>query len=213
MGKTIAVFLGINGATTSLNESGVVKVYSKENENWKVIKEILLKMDESMSIVSIRENIQSTIEALGDCRIFIGNKVTGIPYTILEKIGYNIWEIEGKPEEFLDYVLENEYKQDELEFADDVKLQAVPCPVSNGKDGYFSIDLKKIQEGNINYSSKQVLLPFLNNTPFYELEIICSHEPKWLDMELKRKNLKADVESNVKNKVKITVSHKVCGEL
>ena len=211
MDKSIAVVLDGNGMTTSLEESSIVKVYFMDKGNWKVIKEIICKIDDSMSLILIRENIKIMIEALGNCRIFIGNKVTGLPYTIFEKMGYNIWEIVGRPEEFLDYVLEKECDMDDLKLMDEVKPKIL-APVNSGKEGYFTIDLKKIQEGNMNVSSKQVLLPFLNNTTFYELKIICSHQPNWLATEFKRRNLKAEVQSNTGNMVEITVSHIICSE-
>lgn len=210
MDKSIAVVLNDNGKTTCLDESSIVKLYCMDNGNWKVIKEIICKIDENVSLVVIRENINSMIEALGTCRIFIGNKVTGLPYTVLEKMGYNIWEISGKPKEFLDYVLEKERNHDRAKSDNKDKAEIVIGPVNNGQEGYFSIDLKKIQKGDMSISSKQVLLPFINNTIFYELKIICSHQPNWLEMELKRQNLKAEVNSNSKNEVEITVSHKLC---
>ncbi len=211
MNKSIAIVLDDNGQTTCLGEPSIVKVYFSDNGNWKIIKEIICKIDENMSLILIRENIKNMIEALGTCRIFIGSKVTGLPYTVFEKMGYNIWEIAGRPEEFLDYVLEKECNQHNLKLDDEVKPKIL-APIKSGNEGYFTIDLKKIQEGNMSVSSKQVLLPFLNNTTFYELKIICSHQPNWLEMELKRRNLKAEVQLKAGNQVEITVSHIICSE-
>ena len=40
MSMKIAVFIGEDGKTISLNQSGTTKVYLKEGEEWKIIKEI-----------------------------------------------------------------------------------------------------------------------------------------------------------------------------
>jgi hypothetical protein len=50
-------------------------------------------------------------------------------------------------------------------------------------------------ESSQRITSKQVLLPFLNNNNFNELEIDCSHVPHWFDKEFKRLNLKSEAET------------------
>ena len=80
------------------------------------------------------------------------------------------------------------------------------------KDGYYFINLRKIQEHNINLTSKGILLPFFKTTVFYQLEIICGHIPPWFEAEGKRLNLKFEGEVISKDEIRVTVYPKGCSE-
>lgn len=42
------------------------------------------------------------------CKIFVGSEIKGIPYNVLDKMGFNTWELEGYPKEFLGFVFDSE---------------------------------------------------------------------------------------------------------
>ena len=213
MSKEIAVFLDTSGQTISFNEAGIVKVYAKKNDEWDVVKEYKFSLDNDMNLKLMRESITVVVETIEPCKVIVAKTVTGIPYNILEKNGYNIWEIEGEPKDFLDYVLAKEEVEESSKLGPNEQRETMPeKPIETDKDGCYYIDFKKLQEVNKNITSKKALLPFLRNKTFYELEIIFSHIPPWFDNEIKSLNMQSEILMLSANQYKVTVWNKICGE-
>lgn len=212
MQKEIAVFLGDDGQTISIYKSGLIKVYTKEQGTWKVLKEIPFIIDETDGIKSVRKSLTTMVQDLEKCKVFVGKEVTGLSYTVLEIAGFNIWEMEGKPEEFLDFVLEKEEEEELTENSEEKVVEVMVEPISPNKDGNYYINLNQLQNSKSGVTSKQALLPFLRNAVFYKLDIICSHLPLWLEGELERLCLKSDTEKTGANEYKVTVYSEKCKE-
>ncbi|MCB2357569.1 Fe-only nitrogenase accessory protein AnfO [Clostridium estertheticum] len=190
MGMEIAVFLGENGETISFNQSGVTKLYLKEKSEWKVIKEIIFEINDLMSTETIRDNVKNMADALGECKVFVAGDVKGLPYTILDNMGFNLLKVEGTPEGFLELVLKGEEERKLKK----QRAEIIPRPSINGKEGHYFIDIQAEMEDNEELTSKQLLLPFINNTEFKKLEIICTHVPLWFGGEFSKLNLSSDIE-------------------
>ncbi|MHC1682782.1 MAG: Fe-only nitrogenase accessory protein AnfO [Clostridiaceae bacterium] len=197
----IAVLINTNGESISFNESGVIKVYSNADKDWRVIKELPFEVDNVQSPKELRDLIKKSAESLDTCKVFVAKEVKGLPYTIFDGLGFNIWQLEGLPKELLDYI----YEKEEEEKAKKLKPVEIPVPIINGKEGHYFIDLKTELHNNEALTSKKVLLPFLNNTSFEELEIICGHIPPWFNGEFKRLNLKSESEQLRGNTFKVIV--------
>lgn len=206
----IAVLLNSDGETSSFNESGVIKVFSKQEGEWNKTKEVLFNIEENINIMCFRENIVSIVNFLGNCKIFVARYISGIAYNILDTMGFSSWEIHGVPEKFLDSLLEDEklYKLNKL--STEKKFNSLAAPVQTSNEGFFYMNLKELQNSNSNLSTKQALLPFLKNTAFYELELLCSHIPPWFEAEFKKMNLTADIHELGHNEYKINIYHKEC---
>jgi len=209
MSMGIAVFLGENGKTKPFNQSGVTKLYFKEKSEWKIIKEIIFEINDLMSTETIRDNIKHMADAIGECNVFVAGDIKGIPYTVLDNMGFNLLKVEGNPEDFLELVLNSEK---ERKFKKQ-RAEIIPTPSINGKEGYYFIDIQVEMEDNEKLTSKQLLLPFINNTDFKELEIICTHVPLWLDNEFSKLNLSSDVEKINDGTVKVRVYPKIISEI
>lgn len=199
----IAVFLNHKGETAIFNENGIVRVYLKDEKEWKVIKEIPFGINHLKSLKEIRENIKNMAEYLNNCRVFVAAEMNGIPYTIFESMGFNLWKVEGTPVDFLDHVLENE-EQERLNKLNKTN-KTILMPIKSDEVGNYHIDLKIILESNEMVTSKQILLPFLHNTKFNELLIRCGHIPKWFEGEFKKLGFKWEVENINKNELNIKV--------
>lgn len=210
MDKLIAVLENSNGEASSFSETGMVKVYLKNESGWNVINNIIFNIVEIDEIEAIKIKIKSIVEALENCKIFVGSKITGYSYTLFEKKGINAWQMQGKAESFLDYILEKEEELREKSNAINSESEEVPTPILNGKSGFYKINLKDVLDKNSNLTSKKVLLPFLKNTEFDELEIICAHIPKWFQQEFDDCNLKSTTEESSAGEIKVIVSHKSC---
>ena len=206
----IAVFQDINGKTQSFFEPGIIIVYSKTLSEWKITNEIIFRIDNIASLKEVRESIRNMAEALGDCKIFVGRDVKGVTYNVLDGMGFNTWELEGTPKEFLDFVFEKE--QEEAEEAAKAKTADQLSLIEEIKDGNYFLDLKKVQESNVNLTSKGILLPFLNATTFYELKIICGHVPPWFQATFKKLNLESESQSISQNEIIVRVYPKACSK-
>lgn len=212
MNIKMAVVLNGSGGTETIHEGSIIRIYSKEKDNWQVIKEFPFTLRGLMVLKAIRENMLNLIEMLGECKIIVAKELNGVPNSILDMSGFTIVEVAGKPDDFLDDVLERIEEHEVSLILAAKEKEANTKPVSLKDDGYYYINLKELQNKDSGITSKQALLPFLNNTSFYELEIICSHEPRWLEEELKRLNMKSVITMVDANEYKIVVCNKTCNE-
>ncbi len=205
MSLAIAACIDKNGETTTLMEPCNITVYSKEAGRWTLTKEMDFEIDVNNGLKGVRDRLAALADSMGDCKIFVGKSVTGAAYTVLESKGFNIWEIEGKPEEFLYYVLEKEEEQEIAKPQVPAEPVIKAAPVLKDKAGHYFINLKELQENKSVVTSKQALQPFLRNKCFSQLEIICTHVPPWLEGELQSLQLKFLYTKLEENKIKVMV--------
>lgn len=201
----IAVLIGKDGYTGSIYESGMVVLYEREEEKWIVKNKIVFNVNTSKGMGAVRERMALLIENLGSCNVFLGKRVDGIPYSILKKSGYAIAEASGKPEEFLDELREMMMESKEKEAKKRKKEEVSIEPIAIGEEGCYFINLESIQTSNPGISSKKILMPFLENKPFKELKIFCSHTPRWLEGGLLTLNMKLEVKELVKGEFEVRV--------
>lgn len=209
MAKDIAVYVDDMGNTAPINSNGKVVVYRRNADNWNVTKELKVTFDKSKGVKELRKKMDEIIVFLEGCKIFLAHTVMGIAYFSLEKAGFSIWEYEGEPLDFLNYILEKEeVTENELP----VTTQGViPLPKFLG-NGMYSVSIKEIQESNSNITSKNVLLPFLRKEKFYSLEVICNHVPLWLESEMLNLNYKFNTQKINASEFIVLIERKVCCE-
>ena len=209
MTREIAVCLNDSGITSSLYDASALVVYQKKQGNWNVVRERNFSLDQQAGMVGLRRQMAEVLPFMDSCRIFVGWSVVGIPYFELEKMQCSIWEFEGAPLAFLDYVLEKEEERmNESQSKVSTRI-AIPQERENG-DYYISI--KEVQENSGGITSKQVLLPFLRQGKFYSLEVVCNHVPPWLEMELTGDSLTGRIEKVAPMEIHIYIRKRGCGE-
>ena len=69
-----------------------------------------------------------------------------------------------------------------------------PLAVGDGTDGYYQMNLAEVLNSDPDLNSKQVLIPFLQETAFKKLVILCDHTPRWLAKELEHLNVRIESE-------------------
>jgi len=207
MAFDIAVYLGKKGETTSLNNPGKLVVYRKRQGRWKACREKEFTTDPVEGMSGLRRMMGEVLEVMGECMIFVGHTVTGIPYFELEKANCMVWEMQGKPGEFLDIILDREEQEQRRE--EKGSLLVIPEPVEVG-EGRYRVSIKEIQDCGGGITSKQVLQPFLRRGEFYELEVACSHVPPWLEAEFTAGSLNGEVSSSTPGEIKLVVTKKCC---
>ena len=103
--NSIAVLLNDNGETSSWLDSGIIKVYERTNEEWIELKSLPYSISTNSNILSLRKYLSELVEKLDDCRIFVAKEVSGQLFSILESYCFNVYELNGIPNIFLDSVL------------------------------------------------------------------------------------------------------------
>lgn len=210
MSKQIAVFVDESDEIALPNKAAAIKIYEKQSGKWNTLKQFSFSIPESKIIKNFRGNLLNIVNLLGECNIIVGKEISGLIYTVFEQAGFRIVEADGKPEELLDELVEKieEYEASLILNAEEFVTGVEPKALDD--DGHFFINLKELQGNKSNVTSKQALLPFLKNRTFYELQVICSHEPPWLENELERLKLNKTVEQISANEFKIIITKKCC---
>jgi Fe-only nitrogenase accessory protein AnfO len=191
----VAVILDAGGETGRLSEPGNIVVYSKDGCSWKIARETEFSIDNSKGLSELRQKIAELKEFLGDCKIFVAKSASGAMFFELEKSGFSIWEISGRPAEFLDSVVEQEEKDENSDNQPSLKIPE-PLEIS---PGYFYVSIKEIQGKVPGISSKMILQKFISQGNFNALEIICDHVPPWIELDADRKELRMETEKKAPN--------------
>jgi Fe-only nitrogenase accessory protein AnfO len=207
--KAMAIFLNSEGLTAALEEAGSIRVYTKNstNDSWEISEEFAFSLLESSSILELRNLISSMIQRIGDCRIFVAREVAGQLYNVLEANRFTIYEVEGKPEQFLDSILASE--AEETRKSIEKSKQVTECyPEKTNLEGVYYINLQVAMSADPNLTSKKILLPFLMKKDFKVLEVICDHIPKWFDVEFEKLGLNSTSSKFRENDYKVIISIK-----
>lgn len=210
--QKIAVYLDGNGRSMSFDASGKLSVFSKENDKWEIISEIPLTINKEDSINELREQIISAADKMGECRVIVGKSVFGLAFNVFNSKGYSIWEFDGEPQSFLDYIDEREEQQK--------KEEALAAATRENEEGDNFIQFEEVSDGcykanlielqqKFKATSKKLLIPFLNNCRFKELQLICGHIPPWIEYELDKYKLQMRSEKNDCNEYLITLTKSV----
>lgn len=207
MVNQVAVYLNNSGKTADINEAGFIRVYLKECGEWKVIRELPFKIDRTKGMKVIRSEIIKTVEILDQCKIFVAKSVSGLTYTVLDNMGFTIWEIPDEPSKFLQYVLDKEEKEEMLANIPATNETNTIAPIETDKEGYYYLNLKELQENRATITSKQALQPFLNKGSFNELKVTCSHVPGWMERELERMDFKFKIFKDNPTEYNVVISH------
>jgi Fe-only nitrogenase accessory protein AnfO len=180
MGPEIAAILSKDGCSSTLSEPGTVVVYQRQGCSFEPVREMAFALDQDKGLKELRAKMAGLIQFLNGCTIFVARSASGALYFELEKAGFSIWEISGKPADFLSIVLEDEEK--ERVAAQVSGVTGIPAPAERSPGSFF-ISIKEVQGKSPAISSKQVLQQFIREGQFRELEIICDHVPPWIVMD------------------------------
>ncbi len=199
----IAVMVDEQGKTSGLEQDGTLRIYSKTDGEWSIVREKKYYIQNITNAALLRECICEIGKWMMESRILIVNRIRGIHYIAFEEHQISMLEIKGLPEDFLDDVrdcLRHQRTGKEVPLEHNAIYEAQP--------GIYYTDLREVMKGNTSYSSKQILLPFIKNREFKSLEILCEHVPKWLEKNLTELKLMLTVEK-FKDCLKVRIYHKV----
>ena len=160
-----------------------VNIYQFEGDAWKAASNFQWQIGELSGMIHVRTGVQGLIEQLGDCRVIIGRKITGMPYHIFDREGFHIFEADSPISSELFDAIQRELTQAaterEEQNSDGQRIHKTPYSLNN--DGIYYLNLIELQQAFPEISSKKALRQFLLETPFSELHLVCNHIPPWLN--------------------------------
>ena len=199
----ISVIMNDEGNSNSFESNAIVAIFEKRVALWSIIKRIPVCIDFSQELPSLRKDVQKFILQLDDCKIIVGKNITGIPYHLLNKMGFDIFEVELFTPAILDQILSD------VKSASNTNTDNIG-PVETNVPGVYLLDLIALQNKNPEISSKMVLQPFLTNTTFLQLDIICSHLPPWLKDFADKKGLTLTSNEKMNGTIKVSITKSCC---
>ena len=185
----IATYVNDDDNVVSFYEKGSLVLFDKMDGKWEKTKIIPLDLTPEMKIPQLRLVFESLSPHLENCKTFLAGDVKGVPYAMLEGLGFNIWRSTGFVIDQLDYIVEKE----EAAILAAKAAKPEPAIVGDIRDGFYRFDLADALNSDPDTTSKQLLLPFLEKTTFQRLELICEHPPRWFNSEFPRLKLRYEV--------------------
>lgn len=200
MKNKIAAFVDENGNALPITSTGHIRVYEIRDANWVCIDQFPFGVAGETSIAEIRKRIHEVAGGMEGCIALIVNQSKGIFNSIFEEeLHIRIFSATGNPIAVLFQVRDIIRTQiiQAIERIDKWKSgneYIVPVVIGEQPEGCFQINLMKIQEKNENIDSKEIILHFLQNEHFLELEIVSLQKPKWIALELPKLQFETNTE-------------------
>lgn len=120
-------------------------------------------------------------------------------------MGFAIFEVERFTTEILDTILWDTKRN----YAEEEEPQSI-SPAETDVAGMYFLDLISLQIQNPDISSKMALQPFLSNTPFLQLTIVCSHLPPWIEKFIAGKGFNLETKKTVDGKIQVSIMKTTC---
>ncbi|TCT24027.1 Fe-only nitrogenase accessory protein AnfO [Thiobaca trueperi] len=174
----IAACIDGQGEPLSPQEPCILRLFAHEDGAWRHVSDTAFNGITARSIAEITQQAERLGALLDGAEALLVRDVKGIAVTLLQNLGLRLWRLDGPPEAALDAV------RRELEAA----ARELPDPArffaSGETEGEYRIDLAAVLASDSSLNSQLVLVPFMQQTPFSRLEVVCDHPPRWLDRQL-----------------------------
>ncbi len=174
----IAVFINEYSQILPFYSLGIVEIYSDDESNWNCINQIPFDMTYQRDLADVQLKINMLTSEFEDCSLLIVENIKGLPSILLQEKGIGIWKFKGL---FLPELLGFVKKELEKALAKPEKIIVSPVLIGSEEDAEYEIDLIPLLCENRMLNSRDILIPFMKETNFKKLRIICSHLPKWFN--------------------------------
>ena len=199
----ISIIMNYSSNINSFEDGAVILVFVNRDAFWTILKRVPVDIDFSQDLPLLREDIRNLIAELDDCKIIVGKTISGLAYHMFDKMGFDIFEIEQFNAKILDQILSDLT-------CTSTKNINMTSPVEMDVPGIYFLDLISVQNQNPEISSKMILQPFLTNTPFLQLNLICEHLPPWIENFITGKEMKLTTEKTTDGKVQVNITKTYC---
>jgi hypothetical protein len=132
--------------------------------------------------MTLRQAVTDLLPMISDCDILAGRELSGLAFSVFNRAGLHIFEIQAINDKVLDGMVDDVVSAD---MAQNTKEEIIRSarPVSIGAPGIYFLDLVLLQTECPEVSSKKAMKDFFEQTPFLELHLICRHIPPWIESE------------------------------
>jgi Fe-only nitrogenase accessory protein AnfO len=180
MAREIGAFVDEAGRAAALLQPCSLRIYRRDQGQWRLDRSTPLNLADASGLADLRRRVAEIIAVFGDCKTALAAAFQGAALHEMEKAGIELWEVDGEPTELFDTIL----LETEKAAQESNKAAALPFPVlENLGEGKFSLSIAEVQRSSGGLTSKQVLLPILQQGSFRELAVLCTHVPPWLEAE------------------------------
>lgn len=151
----------------------------------------------------MRDKLRHLVATLGNTRILVATSISGIAYSVLDQRGFRLCEMDGFTPDILDALVESVNTP--------IGMQGIADhPVETSTPGHYVCDLTAILKEYPDLTSKKVLRPFFENTPFIEVQVLFGHMPPWILPELAERGLGCDKADADDGKVRLRIFPLLC---
>lgn len=189
MKRLIAVIVNEEELISDMTEANKIILYGKNEQKWTIQKEIEVEDVMDGYMADVRKNLDDIIKELDDCKILLGKSITGLVFNTFNQAGFILSELDEFDDKMLDFLYSDILEEYEEALAEKEANNIPTAPIETDIKGHYFFDFGLLKNSGSSLSSKDVLRPFLNETPFKQLEIICDHVMPWLETELQKREL------------------------
>lgn len=203
----IAVVENDNQKTISIFEPGFIAIYEENGGAWKVLKRFENKVYNAKGITEVRTAVADTVKQLDDAKIVVASEISGIAFGAFQAAGFDVFLVENNTLDFLDSI-----KKEMLELNEERKEKPVGFNIMQFLEpgmnkGDFSLNMEDILLKNPELTSKKILIPYLKSGEFNRLDVICSHVPKWFNIDLGGMGLEYEIVKELPNIITVRIVH------
>ena len=184
----IAVVLDENERTASFEKNTFIQVYSKTENGWISGAKVMVDVENEQDAYTFNESLAKLMDQIPKCKLLVVKSISNPYLTFFEEQLFHIWEMEGNPLDYLDYVYDSHSQEQRKK-----NLQKKLIAPIRTEEGDYYINLQDIMNDNSPLTSKQVLIPFFQEKNFKKLIVDCDHYPRWFDSELPKTNFNVEI--------------------
>lgn len=201
----IAVVEDNSQKTSSIFEPGFIAVYEGAGGKWNLLNRFENKVCDARGISSVRAAVENTVKQLGDVRVVVASDIPGIAFGVFQASNFSIFLVEDCVLDILDSIRKEMHEIAEKKQKAPSQFDIMQFLKPGVNKGDFSLNLEEIMLKNPDLSSKKILIPYLNEKSFNNLDIVFSHIPKWFDTELAVLGFKYETVSELPNKLTLRI--------
>jgi hypothetical protein len=201
----VAVFQKKQVIPDNFYQFSCYEIVEKNENGYQLSEKIEYQKISPPSTVQIRKDVNELIRRLRDCKVVAFQYIAGIPYSAFDRAGFKIFQITDNNEEIWHGIFEDLLDFDRRE-KEKEEIEKKAVPVETDIPGIYYLDMIKVQENNPEISTKKVLIPFFESSPFMELRMKCVHIPPWIEKDAK---LKIESEKTDSGYL-VVIRHKQC---
>ncbi|MDR1615412.1 MAG: hypothetical protein LBR98_00090 [Syntrophomonadaceae bacterium] len=176
----IAVFTNESYELCDFFEASRFLIFDKVSDYWACAGEVEFDKIIPSTPAQTRRLTTELLPLLEGCGILSGGTLVGIPYSVFDRAGLQIFEISGMNGTVFDGIIKDIQDADSERNIKE-KIIAETHPVETSVPGVYALDLIALQSECPEVSSKKAMADFLEGTPFLELRLTCKHVPPWIE--------------------------------